>query len=129
MRTIKKTEAIIMQNNEIKTIEEIKKRYTERETSKLDRLKALDQKVRRPAKIFAYVFGSIGSLILGTGMCLAMKTIFANRSWAMPVGIAIGVVGIAMVSVNYALYKKILSSRKKKYANEVLTLSDELLQK
>lgn len=118
-----------MQNNEIKTIEEIKKRYTERETSKLDRLKALDQKVRRPAKIFAYVFGAIGSLILGTGMCLAMKTIFANRSWAMPVGIAIGVVGIAMVSVNYALYKKILSSRKKKYANEVLTLSDELLQK
>lgn len=118
-----------MQNNEIKTIEQIKNRYTEHETSKLDTLKALDKKVRRPAQIFAYVFGGIGSLVLGTGMCLAMKIIFASLAWAMPVGIGIGLVGIAMVSVNYALYKKILSSRKKKYANEVLTLSDELLQK
>ena len=118
-----------MSNNEIKTIEKIKNSYVESETTKLDELKALDKKVRRPAQVFSYIFGSIGSLVLGSGMCMAMKVIFASWQFVMPVGIAVGLVGIAMVSANYFIYKKMLSSRKKKYAEKVLALSDEILQK
>lgn len=110
-------------------IQKIKNRYVEHETTKLDELKALDKKARRPAEVFSYIFGSIGSLVLGSGMCMAMKVIFAGWQFVMPVGIAIGLVGIAMVSANYFMYKKILSSRKRKYANKVLTLSDEILQR
>ena len=79
--------------------------------------------VRRPAAIFAYTFVILGALVLGVGMCLAMEVIGS----LMPLGIVIGVIGIVMVAVNYPIYKRILSQRKKKYAPEIVALSDELL--
>ncbi len=114
-----------MQTNQINQINKIRENYIEKERTNFDKLKELDKKVKRPAQIFAYVFGSISSLVLGTGMCLAMKVI-GN---AMALGIVIGVVGIALVSANYFIYKKILSSRKNKYKNQVLELADDALNK
>ncbi len=114
---------------EIKTIERIRASYTEKELTKLDELKELDKKVKRPAQIFAYAFGSIASLILGTGMCFAMKVIGTSLSFAMPLGIGVGLLGILLVSINYPIYKKILNGRKKKYANKIFELSDSLLNK
>ena len=113
-----------MSSREIKEINKIRENYTQKKETKFDELKALDKKVKMPALIFAYIFGSVGSLVLGTGMCLAMK-IIGN---AMALGIVIGLVGILMVSVNYFIYKKILSSRKKTYQEKVLSLTDELLK-
>ncbi len=112
-----------MTNVEQKEIEKIKAAYSPAQVSKLDELKALDRKVKRPAEIFAYTFGVVGSLVLGTGMCFAMKIIGSS----MPLGIVIGLVGIAMVSVNYLAYKKILGARKKKYAQQIVELSNEIL--
>lgn len=94
------------------------------EEGKLEQLKKLDRTARRPAEIFAYTFGIVGALVLGVGMCLAMEVIGSM----MPLGIVIGVVGIAMVTANYFLYRAILRSRKKKYAKEIVSLSDELLK-
>lgn len=94
------------------------------EEGKLEQLKKLDRAARRPAEIFAYTFGIVGVLVLGVGMCLAMEVIGSM----MPLGIVIGVVGIAMVTANYFLYRAILRSRKKKYAKEIVSLSDELLK-
>ncbi len=99
--------------------------YSEKQSSEVDRLCALDNKVKVPVSIFAYTFGIIGALILGTGMCLAMKVI-GNIMW---LGIVIGVVGIAMVSINYVLYKIILKSRKAKYSKEILELSEQIINK
>ncbi len=112
-----------MQNN--KAIEAIRARYAqaEGERTKIDELKDLDKKARRPAQIFAYTFGTVGALVLGTGMSLAMKIIGSS----MPLGIVIGAVGIGMVSANYFLYKKFLGSRKKKYAARIFALSDGIL--
>ena len=110
-----------------KTIQQIRADYVEKEVTKLDELKALDRKVKRPAEIFAYTFGAISSLVLGTGMSLAMKVIGATLSFAMPLGICVGVVGIALVCVNYPIYKHILKSRKQKYSQQILALSDSLL--
>ena len=110
---------------EMKTVEQIRDSYVEKGITKFDELKALDKRVKRPAEIFAYVFGSLSSLVLGTGMCLAMKVI----GDMMALGIVIGVVGIGMVSVTYALYQKILKARKRKYSADILALSDELLNK
>lgn len=106
-----------------KEVERIKKGYIVREATKIDELKALDKKVKLPAKIFGYVYGSIGSLILGTGMCLAME-IIGNL---MPLGIVIGLLGIAMVSTTYTIYKTIQNNRKIKYGAEIVSLSEELL--
>lgn len=98
--------------------------YTEKKESSVDKLKALDKKVKTPPRVFSYIFGVLGSLILGFGMCLSMKVLFD----LMPLGIVIGVVGIAIVSVNYPIYKKMLSKRMSAYRNEILALSNEMLK-
>ena len=42
-------------------------------------------------------------------------------------GIAIGVVGLDMALSTYPIYKKILNSREKKYAPEILALSEKIM--
>lgn len=106
--------------------EKMLKDYSEKKASKFDELKALDRKVKKPARIFTYTFGTIGSLVLGTGMCLAMNVI-GGTTPLMIAGIAIGIVGIIMCGVNYKIYAKMVAKRKKKYGEEILTLSNELL--
>lgn len=112
-------------NNEKEIIEKIKSNYEtkNKEQTKLDELKELDKKVKNPAKIFSYIYGTIGTLILGTGMCLAMKVI----GDAMALGIVVGVVGIAMVSTAYPIFQKILNKRKAKYGDEIIAKSNALL--
>ena len=110
---------------ETKTIERIRASYTEKELTKLEELKALDKKVKRPAQIFAYVYGSLSSLVLGTGMCLAMKVIGNS----MALGIGVGLVGIALTLTTYPIFKAMLKARKNKYAKQIFELSDGLLNK
>lgn len=113
-----------MSENRIKEVERIKAQYEGKRIDKIDELKLLDKQVKRPAAIFSYVFGSIGALVLGGGMCLAMPEVIKGY---MPLGICIGIVGILMVSINYTIYKRILDSRKRKYSEKILTMSTEIL--
>lgn len=118
-------EKITMKNQNTQ-IEQIRASYMpKQEPTKFEQLKQLDKKVKNPAKIFAYIFGSVSSLILGTGMCLAMKIIGSS----MALGIVIGVVGLALMGVNYPIYKAILKKRINKYSQQVIELSDSLLNK
>ena len=43
----------------------------EKEFTELDALRALDARVKRPANVFAYAFGSVSAIIMGAGMSLA----------------------------------------------------------
>lgn len=115
-----------MEEQERKLAERVRAAYAPQsdEASKLEQLQQLDRAARRPAEIFAYTFGIVGALVLGIGMCLAMEVIGS----LMPLGIVIGVVGIAMVVSDYFFYRMILKSRKKKYAEKIVSLSDELLE-
>lgn len=110
--------------------QKIRAQYMEKQSSELDTLRNLDAKVRRPANVFAYVFGSISAIIMGAGMSLVMTDIGATlgMSATMVPGIIIGVVGMAMALVNYPIFKGILASRKKKYGAEILTLSDKIMK-
>ena len=114
-----------MEKNDKFIAQKIHTEYSEKKSSEVDKLCALDNKVKVPASIFAYTFGIIGALILGTGMCLAMKVI----GDLMALGIVVGVIGIAMVSVTYPIYKMILKSRKAKYSKEILELSEKIMNK
>ncbi|MBO5373969.1 MAG: dihydropteridine reductase [Clostridia bacterium] len=105
--------------------QKIRAQYVEKEEGELDELRALDKSVKRPARIFAYTFGTIGALALGTGMSLAMKVIGDS----MLAGVVIGCVGIAMVSTTYAIYNKILARRRQRNADKVLELSDKIINK
>ena len=111
-------------------VQKIRTQYTEKENTNLDQLKALDKKVKRPANVFAYIFGSIGAIIMGSGMSLVMTDIgkIVNIDNPMLHGIVIGIVGMLIAIVNYPVYKKILASRREKYAEEIIALSDDILK-
>ena len=113
-----------MSTNEKIYVEKVLNSYKEKETSKIDELKALDNKVKKAPKVFAYIFGSISSLILGFGMSVAMGVILKDLMW---LGIVVGVIGLFLVIINYFLYKAILKSRKTKYAKQITDLSNEIL--
>lgn len=109
--------------------QKIRTQYMEKQSTELDALRELDAKVKRPANVFAYVFGSISAIVMGAGMSLVMTDIGATIGIAstMVPGIVIGLVGMMMALVNYPMYKGILNSRKKKYAEQILTLSETIL--
>lgn len=117
-------------------VQKIRTEYTEKENTQLDELKALDAKVKRPAIRFAWIFGTIGALVLGTGMSFAMNVIESGTYFGlitigenmMLPGIIIGIIGIFMVSINYPIYKRRLASRRKKFANKIIELSDKIMK-
>jgi len=111
-------------------VQKIRAQYTEKESTELDALRALDAKVRRPADVFAYIFGSIGAIVMGSGMSLVMTDIAQTVGIPNPMvcGIVTGIVGLVMAVVNYPLHKRILGSRRKKYAAEILALSDTIMK-
>ena len=123
-------EVIIMnKNDQAFLVEKIRTQYTEKEATELDALRELDSKVKRPANVFGYTFGSIAAIVMGAGMSLVMTDIGATVGISEPMlpGIVIGVVGMLMAIVNYPICKKILASRKKKYADEIIAISDKIM--
>ena len=111
-------------------VQKIRTQYTEKEHTGLDELKELDTKVKRPANVFAYIFGSISAIIMGSGMSLVMTDIAETVGIENPMlyGIIIGIVGMFMAIINYPIYKGILGSRRKKYANKIIALSDKIMK-
>lgn len=111
-------------------VQKIRTQYTEKEHTQLDALKELDKKVKRPANVFAYTFGIIGAIIMGSGMSLVMTEIdsMIGVENGMVPGIIVGVIGLFMVIINYPIYKGLLGSRRKKYADEIIALSDKIMQ-
>ena len=118
------------QNDQEFLVQKIRTQYTEKEHTQLDELKELDEKVKRPAAVFSYVFGTISALIMGCGMSLVMTDIGAQLGMTetMVPGIVIGVVGMVMAIANYPMYNKLLASRRKKYADRIIALSDKLMK-
>lgn len=111
-------------------VQKIRTQYVEKQHTELDALKALDAKVKRPANTFAYTYGSVSAIIMGTGMSLVMTDIGAmiGLTSAMVPGIIIGIVGMGMALSTYSLYKKVLGARKKKYAQEIIELSEKIMK-
>lgn len=112
-------------------VQKIRSQYTEKENTALDELKRLDAKVKRPANVFAYIFGSIGAIVMGAGMSLVMTDIGAtiNIENTMTYGIIIGIVGMLMAIINYPVYKKILNSRRANFSAQIVELSNRIINK
>lgn len=111
-------------------VQKIRTQYTEKEPSQVDALRKLDKKVKKPANIFGYLFGTVSAVIMGSGMSLVMTDIGAalGMQSAMVPGVIIGLAGLLMAIINYPVYTRILSSRRKKYANQVIALSDKIIK-
>lgn len=108
--------------------EAIANEYAPKDTSKVVALKKLDRKAKNKANIFAYTFGIVMTLVLGTGMCLSMGILGDGSAVIMGCGIALGLLGIAGIGMNYPIYKKLLNAGKEKYAFEILQLAREICE-
>ena len=109
--------------------QKIRAQYMEKESSELDELRLLDAKVKKPANLFSYLFGSFSAIVMGAGMSLVMTDVGSYVGIENPMipGIVIGVIGMALAIVNYPIYKSILNSRRSKYSAEILALSDKII--
>ena len=112
-------------------IQKIRDKYEKptAEEDKMTQLRRLDASVHSKATAVALVLGIIGALIMGCGMSLVMTdvaSLLGLGDMTVP-GIAVGVVGMVLAIVNYPIYKGILNSRKKKYSEQVIALSNKIL--
>ncbi len=108
--------------------EKIASEYAPKETRKVVALKKLDSRAKRPANVFAYTFGIVTALLLGVGMCLSMKVLGDGSMLFTAVGVAVGMIGIVGVSVNYAIYNRILENSKKKYSSDIIALANQIAE-
>ena len=104
-----------------------RKQKHKQELSKLERqaedltdtISGLERAKTMGANIFAYIFGVVATLVLGGGMCLVM--LIQNSIPALIGGIALGIVGLALCSVNYPIFKTIATKKTK----QVLPVIDD----
>ena len=108
---------------ERREIASIRRQYYANEQSdgKMERLRALDKRVKDGANITALCLGIIGCLLFGGGMALILEL---ENLW---VGIPVSIVGMIPMLFAYPTYNAVLKRGKKKYGPEILRLSEELL--
>lgn len=105
-------------------INNIRRQYLpeNKEMSKMDRLRYLDNKVKSIPLIWSLSFGICGTLIFGVSM-----TFFLEWVTYWYVGIPFGIIGIVLIIIAYPIYKSVLNKFKIKYGKEIIDLSNELL--
>jgi hypothetical protein len=89
--------------------------------SKLERLRKLDKKVKTSPVILAVCLGVAGILVFGLGISLCLE-------WGIFIwGILLAAVGCVPMVFAYPAYKWLLAKNKAKYGEEIIKLSEELL--
>jgi hypothetical protein len=110
---------------EKKQIEDIRKKYSNEPINsqdKMARLIKLDAKVKNTATIVALVLGIIGCLIFGLGLTMVLE-------WHITIwGIVLMAVGCLPMGIAYPMHNHYFEKGKKKYGDEILKLTEELLK-
>lgn len=108
---------------ERKEIDSIRRQYLSQKNSetKIERLRRLDGFVKNTATIWSLVLGVLGCLIFGVGLTMVLE--WNILLW----GIVVMVIGSIPMMIAYPIYKRILDRGKEKYGEEILRLSEELL--
>jgi len=108
---------------ERKEIASIRRQYAPQEQteSKMERLRRLDALVKNTAIIWSLVLGVVGTLVFGAGLTMILE--WSIWLW----GIVLMVIGSVPMAIAYPVYKLALNKGKAKYGDEILRLSEELL--
>ena len=115
-------------------IKRIRKKYVEdsarTDESSIERLRRLDASVTKKGTTVSLIVGTLGSILMGSGMSLVMTDLGALLPGMLSlfIGIAVGVVGIVGVALAYPIYKAITKKERERIAPEVLRISEELLK-
>lgn len=109
--------------SEREEIEDIRKTYLPKAKldTKLMRLKKLDSIVKNTPMAISLSLGIVGTLIFGLGMTMVLEWQY------VAFGIIVSVLGLVPVDLAYFVYKKILNRLTEKHREEILKLSEELL--
>lgn len=108
---------------ERREIESIRRSYVTGEDgdSKLDQLRTLDSRVKKPALWVALSLGILGLLPFGLGLTMVLE-------WSMLLGgVVISLAGVVLMVLAYPVHEAILRRSKAKYREQILKLSEELL--
>lgn len=112
-----------------KEIEAIRNKYLPKEDDKMEQLRMLHARPTKRAQAAAISVGVIGSLVLGTGMSLAMTDFGAILGdIALVMGILTGIIGMVLVALAYPIYNRVLKKQRKRIAPQILKLTDELMK-
>lgn len=90
---------------------------------KLAALDGLRRSTTLGANVFAYTFGSAAALLFGGGMSLAM---LVSGGAALVGGSALGIVGLALCGVNYAIYSRLVAKKTKQVRPVIDQTEDDL---
>ena len=110
-------------SEERKEIESIRNSYIPKNNvnEKLTRLRKIDGKVKDTPVLVSLIIGIVGLLIFGLGLAMILE--WNILAW----GIVVAVVGMVPIFLAYPIYIKMDKKLKNKYTEEILKLSDELL--
>ena len=113
-------------------VKRIREKYQPQKEDKMTRLRELDASVTKKATMISIIVGTIGALVLGSGMSLVMtnlgEMVGLQKTVGIVIGIIIGIIGIIFVSLAYPLYYSILKKERERIAPEILRLADELIK-
>ncbi|MBQ8904261.1 MAG: hypothetical protein IJY73_10650 [Oscillospiraceae bacterium] len=104
-------------------IKKIREKYVPKESDKMEQLRRLDAGVTKKGTVISLVVGIIGALVLGVGMsmCMVWTEMFV-------LGIIVGIIGIAAVSLAYPIYSYVTKKEREKISPEIIRLTDELMK-
>jgi len=109
---------------ERKEIESIRNSYLNhdrKQISKLQQLRNMDAKVKNIPVALALIFGIVGTLIFGLGMAMVLE-------WSLLIwGILVCFVGLIPCGFAYPVFLLTTKRMREKYSNQILSLSEELL--
>lgn len=107
---------------ERREIESIRSAYTGGEHArKLERLRSLNKHVRNMPKCVALTLGIVGVLIFGLGMTMILE-------WSVLAGgVAVAALGVLPMAFAAPAYNLVLKREKEKHKEEIMRLSEELL--
>lgn len=110
-------------------VKNIRQKYLPKQEDKMDQLRRLHHSATKKAQAWAIALGVLGAVVLGTGMSLTMTALGeVLGTYAMVIGVAIGLGGLLLVALAYPVYNRALKKQRERIAPEILRLTDELLK-
>ena len=110
-------------------VEAIRKTYLPKEEDKMEQLRRLHAVPTQKAQALSLAVGILGALIMGTGMSICMTDLGAALgSFAMALGIFVGIAGMVLVALAYPVFHRVLKRERERIAPEILRLTDELMK-
>lgn len=105
-------------------IKRIREKYLPKEADRMQQIRDLDKSVTTKGTVVSLIIGILGTLVMGLGMSMCL--VWGEELFV--VGVIIGVLGIAALSIAYPVYSYITKKEKERVAPLILSLTEELMK-